>query len=178
MKLEQIEYITALFSLEGNSYVIEDVIEELSDIGFENFKGFYKKNSNYIGSEFKRGFDKFLFFTKLYRKHNIDNTAEIEYYGSLAQKVNYVGNIAIEHNLNYENVKIKDTGKNFFTEKDITTLSRIGTLVQCARLQKSASGTDALLDAMRERIENNHTPLKIANINKEVMLILPKVRAI
>lgn len=155
MNAQQIGWVKDTFGVNTeNIYTLEDIEIEFANINFDSFRSFYKQNSNYIGSEYKKGIDKLVFFTKLFRKQTTDNTAKLDYCESLAQKVKFIGYNAIDNNLEYENIKIKDTKENFFTDKDIKTLSKIGTLQQCVILQRSVSGTDALLDTMKDLITN------------------------
>ena len=178
MNKDKINYIAAIFQLDiKNPYILQDLINHMEAVDFNQFRAFYNQYSNYAGAEYQRGFDKFLFYIKLFKRFNTDNSSKLDYYESLAKKVKFIGYNAIGLDIDFKNVKIKDTGEHFFTSEDINILTKIGTLRQCIRLQKSVSGADALLDAMRERIENDNTSLQIANISKEVISILPKARA-
>lgn len=178
MNEKQLLYITTIFNLDPtNSYILEDIELELKDIGFENFKNFYKGNSNYLGSEYKKGLEKFLFFTKLYRKLHTDTTKKVNYCRELAFKVKLVSSLILEHNADFYNFKIVGSDKCFFSENDIATLEKIGSLVYCARLQRSVSGSDALLEKMEELIDKKaQTPQYLQISKKET--ISPKTLSI
>ena len=70
--------------------------------------------------------------------------------------------------------------KGYFTQKDISTLSIIGTLKTCIDLQRQSSGADALEDKLNSILENialrNVVKNKVTNKQRDVMKIVSNMK--
>ncbi|NOR55529.1 MAG: hypothetical protein GQ531_04920 [Sulfurovum sp.] len=153
--LEKVEYIKSIFKIDlDNPYLITDIAEELVKIElFDDYRKWLKINLNHIDAQYKYGYQKFVFLTRMYLKKRLEFiNAEMllqskAYAKELAYKVKEVSSLVEEKGLTFE--YFKDTGGGaFFTDLEVSQLNKIGGLDSSIRLQKSLSGSDALADKL------------------------------
>lgn len=156
--IEKVEYIKSIFKIDAdNSYLITDIAEELVKIeDFDNYRKWLKVNLNHYDSQYMKPFEKFVFLTQKYLKQRleIENSERITngrlYALELSSKVKAVSSYVEEYGATYEDLKLKGSDKELFSGFDKSQLAKVGGLQSAVQLQKSVSGSDALVDKLEQ----------------------------
>lgn len=144
---------------EVSQLTISRIDAELRTIpSLENYIAYMEKNVDHANVDRKTGYQKFLKLNDMYKSKLAKLLAREELEKAsgkakaLAEKVNNVSSKfdETEYRINHLGHTIKSlhfrSFKGYFTEDEIKTLSLIGSLGRCIKLQKSESGSDALAD--------------------------------
>lgn len=157
---EVVEYLTNILNIKTDSeLVIIDMLDEIRSIkNIAEYRQYIRDNINHLGMDYMTGFQKFILLTKKYKERAAreDNAGRIEggnkYALELSEKVRSIsGHILDKAFLDFDN--FVSNGKSIFTDFDKTELSKIGSLVCCANLQRSKSGQDMLFERLCVQME-------------------------
>lgn len=155
-----IDYISQIFGLEMKSTIA--ILDMESDIGeiqnHADYVRYLKNGFNLDDIKFLTAYQKFLTLTKRYKVIEVETinrsalskkTTSAE---RLASKVREIDTIVLNNqnsNHKWEQFKIDNEQKeNWFSEKEIATLSSIGSPLTCVRLQRQVSGRDMLSERL------------------------------
>ena len=156
--LAKVDYIKSVFKItEQNPYITTDIAEELAKVeDFNEFRKWLKINLNHLDTQYMNGFTKFNFLARMYlQSHQVDKARLAEsssFAKSLAEKIRSVSSYVLDNNnLKCENfVSDKEC---IFTDFEQTHLAKIGTLLQCVKIQRSVSGEDPLFEKLNKNMQ-------------------------
>lgn len=153
---ETVKYIAALLNVKAESeFVMMDMLSEIEEVkNPAAYREYLRDNFNHIDVTMMPGFQKFITLTKRYKEIEFQafNHDRIEKSQSTAREIaEKVKNIApmvlvsdnIEKKLEFKH--FQTNGKPYFTDFEIKTLNKIGSVRHCVKLQRSNSGDDLLL---------------------------------
>ena len=164
-------YIANLFGIEtDNEFVVMDIMAQLSEI--IDLSAYRKHIIGRIGDEdirYMKPFQKFLLPTKEYKQAEIEAmsssimTATNRWVKDLCEKVKRIGTIVLENqDIDYGMLRDKHTKKPYFSDKEVSALDAVGSILHCVKLQRSASGRDMLeeklLDIAKGNIQAKYLP--------------------
>lgn len=155
--VDKVEYIASIFKIDvNNQYVILDIAEELKRIdSFDHFRNWLKVNLNHYDAQYLKPYEKFIFLIRMYLKNRVEslNSERISksrvHAFELAKKVKLVSPFVEDRGLDCKNFKTP-TGEKFFSTFDVSQIDKVGGLLAAVRLQKSVSGSDALIEKLLE----------------------------
>ena len=177
-----IGYIANILNIKTDSeLVVLDMMSELKTItDIPDYQKFIKKNFNHYDLQYMTGFQKFIRLTEMYKlkrfemqnKDRLKNSANFAF--KLSEKVKTVSSkVKGNPELNFNNFRIN--GEPYFTEFEISQLSKIGSLYKCVQLQRSVSGRDALLERLQEQAREVIFQKALQKPEKNVAELVTKV---
>jgi len=155
---ELIDYLANILNIKTNSdLVILDMQNELQSItDIAHYRAFIRSNLNYLGMEYKTGFQKFIMLTEIYKKqYQVDANrlaSSSSFAKQLAEKVRSVSSYVLE-NSDLECTNFVNDDGCIFTDFEQLHLGKVGSLLQCVRIQRSVSGEDELLSKLNASMQ-------------------------
>ncbi len=144
---------------EVSQLTISRIDAELRTIpSLENYIAYMEKNVDHANVDRKTGYQKFLKLNEMYKSKLAELIAKEELGTAVGKALTLSGKVRqvapkfkeTEYRINNLNHGIKSlhfrSFKGFFSEDEIRTLSLIGDLRKCIKIQDSVSGSDALCE--------------------------------
>ena len=152
-----LKYFASLFNIKlDNPMIAEDIGEIVSGVpDIKAFRSWIRDNLNHYDTQYLSGLPKLATMAKIFNKNYVrtNATGRLEkargFMEALAEKVHMVS-AAVRDNPNLDYDNFRRDGENLFTDQEKSMLSRIGSLYDCVRLQRSVSGEDALYEKLME----------------------------